>query len=359
MQRTRLRPALSAVVVGPRVVRQRWELDGDAAPLTLALGGLLRRMWSMIEKERLVVPIYIDVNALLDLLASIEGGFSLVEKVTTRTAVTTTSDKSLTSEMGTEFGVPNVLSLLKVRLSGVLSSTKQSEANEQKEAERYHTYGSLLYRLRAFLDDRTLIKRPGESDDVWRSVKPSDFVEVRGVFRPNPLTDSLERVDRLVGIFEILAGSGLMSSSQPSGKSSRKGQKGQNDKKLMKQIRQFLKGILLDIERENIRTFVVETTEQNSFVTVALLFTNYLRDRSMTEINHKEYRLLGKVVRKIEKETDESIDLLRGTGLGGIGKETLDELWGAFNQLEGMNLPEIKSEILGPALEVVPIAIFV
>jgi hypothetical protein len=45
--------------------------------------------------------------------------------------------------------------------------------------------------------------------------------------------------------------------------------------------------------------------------------------------------------------------------LGGIGKETPDELWRVFNQIEEMNLPEIKSEINGPALEVVPIAIFV
>lgn len=33
-------------------------------------------------KADLIVPIYVDTNALLDLLASIEGGFSLVEKVT-------------------------------------------------------------------------------------------------------------------------------------------------------------------------------------------------------------------------------------------------------------------------------------
>ena len=310
----------------------------------------------MIEKESLVVPIYIDVNALLDLLASIEGGFSLVEKVTTSNITATVTDKSLSSKMGTEFGIPNVLSLLKIRFGTSLSSTKQSESNELKEAERYHTYGSLLYRLRSFLDNRRLIKRVSESDDIWNSIQSSDFVEVRGVFRPNPLVDSLEMIDRIIGIFQVLASSGLMSFTDSSGKFS---YRGQNDKKLMKQIRQFIKGILLDVEKEDIRTFIIETTEQYQFTTVAMLFIDYLRDSSMTEISHKEYRLFGKVVRKIEKETNESIDLLRGTGLGGMGKDILDELWNAFNQIEGMNLPKIESEIFGPALEVVPIAIFV
>jgi len=307
-------------------------------------------------KDDLIIPIYIDTNALLDLLASIEGGFSIVEKVTTRTITTTGSDKSVAAEAGTEFGIPNVLSLLKIKLGGSSSSKKQQETGEEKEAERYHTYGSLLYRLRAFLDSENLIKQPYENGEVWKTIEPSDFIQVRGVFRPNPLADSLERIDRLIGILGVFSGLGALSSKRPSAK---RGKNSQSDWKQMKQIRQFLKGILSDIERENMRTFVIDSTGPGQFPTVVLLFTDYLRDQTMTEIGHKEYCLLGKVVRKIEGGPEEAIDLLRGTGLGGIGKETLDELWNAFNQMEEMNLPQVKSEIGGPALEVVPIAIFI
>lgn len=306
-------------------------------------------------KDNLIVPIYVDTNALLDLLASIEGGFSIVEKVTTRTTTTSGSDKSISAEAGTEFGIPNVLNLLKIKLGGSLSSKKQREAGEEKEAERYHTYGSLLYRLRGFLDDEDLIKRPYENDGVWETIEPSDFIEARGVFRPNPLADSLERIDRLIGIFEVVSGLG----SPPKQSSGGRGKGSQSSNKQMKQFRQFFKGILSDIERENTRTFVIDASESNLFPTVVLLFTDYLRDQTMTEISHKEYRLLGKVVRKIEEGTEEAIDLLRGTGLGGIGRETLEDLWSAFNQMEGMNLPEVSSEVSGPALEVVPIAIFI
>ncbi|MBC7078813.1 MAG: hypothetical protein H5T92_11005, partial [Synergistales bacterium] len=235
-----------------------------------------------------------------------------------------------------------------------LSSKKQRETGEEKEAERYHTYGSLLYRLRSFLNDEEVIKRPYENSEVWETIEPSDFVEVHGVFRPNPLADSLERIDRLIGLFEIMSDF----SPQPYSQSSRSQKKGyQDDKKQMGQFRQFLKGLLEDIEKKNTRTFVIDAPEPSQFTTVVLLFTDYLRDQTMAEISYKEYRLLGKVVRKIDSE--KTIDLLRGTGLGGVGRETLKQLWNAFNQMEQMNIPQLKSEISGPALEVVPIAIFI
>ncbi|ABU59736.1 hypothetical protein Rcas_3691 [Roseiflexus castenholzii DSM 13941] len=152
---------------------------------------------------------------------------------------------------------------------------------------------------------------------------PSDFVEIHGLFRPNPIVDSLQRIDRLLGIFEVLSGFIPQVSSQSSGK---KGP--QDEKKQMKLFRQFLQGILADIEAKNTRVFVIDTAEPNQFQVVVLLFADYLRDRTMAEIAYKEYRLLGKVVRKIEQGSDETVDLLRGTALGGVGRETLEQLTG-------------------------------
>lgn len=306
--------------------------------------------------DNLIVPVYVDTNALLDLLASVEGGFSLVEKVSSRSSMSSEKDKSALVEGGTEFGIPNVLSLLKINLGGSLSAKRGEESGEERETVRYHTYGSLLHRLRSYLEAQKMVKTLDVNDDVWESIEASNFIEVKGIVRPNPLADSFGRIDRLIGIVQLVSGFEISSSGQ---QSSGKGGKKLSDKSQMTQIRQFIKGILSDIEKENIRTFVVDIQSQRRGSAVVLLYTNYLRDQTMTEIEHKEYRLLGKVVRKIEKDSEETIDLLRGTGLGGIGKETLDTLLAPFNQLEGMNLPEVKTEVRGPALEIVPIAIFV
>ena len=120
-----------------------------------------------------------------------------------------------------------------------------------------------------------------------------------------------------------------------------------------------MKGIISDIDKDNVRTFVVDIQSPENYRAVALIYTDYLRDQTMTEIEHKEYRLLGKVVRKIEEDSGESIDLLRGTGLGGIDRDMIGTLFSAFNQIDNMDLPEVKPDVFGPALEIVPIAIFV
>jgi len=144
----------------------------------------------------LVIPIYLDTNALLDLLASLEGGFSVVEKVTTRSATSRSSEGAIRAEGGTEFGIPNVLNLLKINVGASVGGKREKQSGEERETERYHTYGSLLYRLRASLDEQGLIKRFDGTDESWDSIQPSDFVELRGVFNPNPLADYLRAVKR-------------------------------------------------------------------------------------------------------------------------------------------------------------------
>jgi hypothetical protein len=302
--------------------------------------------------DKLIIPVYVDTNSLLDLLASIEGGFSLVEKVTSRASISSEKDRSALAETGTEFGIPNVLSLLKIKLGGSVSTKRGEESGEERETERFHTYGSLLHRLRSYLEAEKLVKKLGTKDNIWKSIESSNFVEIRGIVRSNPLADSFGRIDRLISIAQLVSSINI---GQVNGKIG----KAQNDKNQMIQMRQFIKGILSDIEKENIRTFIIDMQSPKGGSAVALLYTNYLRDQTMTEIEHKEYRLLGKVVRKIEEDSGETIDLLRGTGLGGVGKDTLENLLKSFNKLDGMNLPKVKTEITGPALEIVPIAIFI
>jgi len=79
----------------------------------------------------------------------------------------------------------------------------------------------------------------------------------------------------------------------------------------------------------------------------------------MTEIAHKEFTLLGKVVRKLDRGSEEKVKLLRGTGMGSFGKKTLDQFVEAFSNMGDLEFPKPEVEIDGPALEIVPIAVFV
>ena len=304
--------------------------------------------------KELIIPIYIDTNTLLDLLASVEDGFSLVEKVTSRETHDRNTERSFQGEGGTEFGIPNVLSLLKIKLGGSMGTRNSHERTAETQTERFHTYGSLLTRLRAYLYENKLILRSnGRIDEWWQEVRPSSFVELRGVFRPNPLADGLKTMGKVATLSNSMAGL----ANTPSQRSTKQQKPHQNP---LEPIRKMTQDMLADIEKENIRLFVVDLNEDSAIRAVTLLLLDYLRDQSMTEISHKEFTLLGKVVRKLDHNSEEKVKLLQGSGLGSFGKNTLDTFIQAFSSMgEELQFPEIQVEIAGPALEIVPIAIYV
>ena len=87
---------------------------------------------------------------------------------------------------------------------------------------------------------------------------------------------------------------------------------------------------------------------------------DYFSDRNATEIIDGETRVLGKVVRVVRMDSSDSINLLRKTSLARFDSSILNQFKGDFVGMEkhGMKFPEIVTEIKGPALQVIPIAIF-
>lgn len=310
----------------------------------------------------LLLPVYIDTNLLLDLLASVEDGFSLVEKVTTRATLASEQNKTVTAEAGTEFGIPNFLNLLKIKLGGSATSLKTADNAEEIQTERYHTYGSLLHRLRNYLDNQGLIKR-FTGDESWDTIQGADFIEIHGLVRPNPLVDSLEQMKRIARLATIFTGE--QAASQPSSghqakKSSSKTLQSTNSGlNNIRLIINFIDEVLGGVYSTNIRRFVVDIVGPKEGTAVILIFTNYLRDSTLTEISHKEYRILGKVVRKITSSSQRPINLLPGTALDGVGNDIITQLQNAFKASKDFNLPELKPTVSEPALEIVPIAIYV
>jgi hypothetical protein len=318
----------------------------------------------------LIIPIYVDTNALLDLLASIEGGFSVVEKVSTQETSARNTSLEANTSAGTEFGIPNVLSLLKLNLGFTGHASRASEQRQEQETERYHTYGSLFYRLREYLEDQRLIKRMNPDDESWNAIQVADFIELRGVFAPNPLTDALKFIERMIPLIELaksLPGSSADSPVLGPTINKRQGRKKHQstitsispENQQLTQLRSFLRELLQGLENEQVRSFIVSSTDRDSLEAVVVLSLDYLRDKTMTEIYQKEFFLLGKVVRKVEPEEGQPISLLTGTVLGSLGDSIVHKIVDALRSMPDMNLPDIRTEIDGPALEIVPIAVYV
>ena len=115
-----------------------------------------------LTNDELVIPVYLDTNVLLDLLATVEDGFKLVERVTTGQ----TSGKSTERSGDAEFATPSLFNFFKVGFSGKLRRESDQGASETSEAELTHTYGSLLHRLRRYLVNEHLVRTlTPETDD--------------------------------------------------------------------------------------------------------------------------------------------------------------------------------------------------
>jgi len=316
---------------------------------------------------KLIIPVYLDTNALLDLLASIEGGFSIVEKVTSQNTSVTSATKEANASVGAEFGIPNFLNMLKLNI-GIGASGKKEESLEGRavsEKEKYYTYGALFYRLRRYLLENESLKCLGKPDARWADINLSDFVEVHGTLRLNPLVDSLTTMMGLLRYVERFDPLGQLSGQNASAKGSHQSAKGNrsNQPTQIDLFRELAQEMLNDIERGQTRAFVIDIDESPSvdgdLRAVAVLFLDYFRDKTLYEVRDKQYYLLGKVVRKIEAGSDEHVDLLRGSALRAFPEASLTPIFEGLSRTAELNMPQITRRIMGPAIEILPIAIYV
>ena len=104
-------------------------------------------------EEELGIPIYLDTNALLDLLATIGDGFSLMNK----TINYDNEQKSDQSEIKGDFRL-TMQPFIQLGLGGLKSKEKSAAKGNTIETEKYHTYGSLMNNLINNLRTKSKIK---------------------------------------------------------------------------------------------------------------------------------------------------------------------------------------------------------
>ncbi|MBI5670750.1 MAG: hypothetical protein HZC41_22380 [Chloroflexi bacterium] len=331
---------------------------------------------SALQSKDLIIPVYLDTGALLDLIASIEGGFSTVQKVTT----TNTASEAVNVANRSLYAEVNIANFIKIGANPAKKTESSGETGSVLEAERYQTYGSLFYRLRSFLTEKKLLQVVDDNAQTWKVIQPSDFVEVRGIFSPNPFGDWLSIVDRLIPLimsaneneFQSLQGQlesfnsikPIKQTDEDKAKIQQLSQAIQTKKSEiagMVGIRSILAGFKGDVEKEDTRVFIVDVRGQSPYQIVVNLFTEYLRDRSTAELANKSFVVLGKVIQKLDSDNDGSIKLLKGTGLGGLSSSFLNNLFESVNNSTGemFDLPKIFTEVRSPAMQLVPIAIYI
>jgi hypothetical protein len=90
---------------------------------------------------------------------------------------------------------------------------------------------------------------------------------------------------------------------------------------------------------------------------VVSLFTDFLRDRMGNELSNGNFRMLGKVYRKVNGS--QSLDLLEKSSLNAIEDEIIKSLFEEQMKEKGLKLPRWYRHIEAPAMGLIPIAVYI
>lgn len=303
------------------------------------------------EATDLCVPIYLNQQIVFDLLAVLEDGFSQLAVVKT----SATEEESKKSGIGGSIGVSNVFGLLGVSFGGERGREKEAKEQTEVSREKVHTPTSLFAKLRQIIDERKLLNKMQTQDqkDIEK-LKGGQFVEFRAVLKKNPLVDTIEGFKQLMQMAVLLPATG--SGAQKGGKQGKVAHPQNSDQMAIKQLEVMLAGLT----QSNSLEIIGEMLDIRGVKAVLSAKLDYFSDRNASEIIDGEFRVLGKVIRVIGVNSEDSIDLLRKTSFGRLGPSILKQLADSFEAVkEGdIKFPKLVTEIKGPAIQIIPISIF-
>ena len=300
-----------------------------------------------IRASDLPIVLYLNQRLTFDVLASLDGGFS--HFTTIQTTFAGESSREMAGEA--KLGVSNVFALLGVGFSG--SRRIGQKQSESATREIIHTPASLFARLRKDLRDRRLVHEISNSSDL-EEIQPGEFVEFEATLRRVPLIELLSAFSQIMSLMEQVKQTNDQTTT-------RLGQrrKANRDQRTQTQdgtdsIKQQIELFQSAVTAEGSEDLIAEVSEMRVILTTEL---KYFIDPSMNDTIDGTFRVLGKATRIIHNN-DEGISLLRKTALGKFGN-LVGELGLAMANMQdtGFNGP-IETEIRGPAMQVIPIAIF-
>jgi hypothetical protein len=290
---------------------------------------------------KLIVPVYLNQRLVFDLLAMLQGGISTVTAVTK----TESSNSSSQEKAGAAFGLSQAFStLLKIDISGETSKSKKNGEESRVSEERVHTPASLFYQLRNIMLERNLLKLL--SPEV--SPEPGDIVEFEASLKRNPIVETMDTLSEMMNMAILFDDKG---GQQKGAKRNQESEYHKIQKQMMAFSETLKTGDTIDLTADNLST---------SHAAVITLETGYLNDPMMSDLVDGKFRVLGKVIRSLDS-SNESISLIRKTALSKMPAPLLGKVFGQLATLgteQGFGIPSLTLEIPGPAIQVLPVAIY-
>lgn len=296
----------------------------------------------MTEQIKLIHPIYLDVPMLISFAAAVEGGIAYSSEVSKETHTGSSSD----ARVAGKFGLSSLFNrIFDSSLSIEANIEKSNEEKALKTETRGHTEASIAILLYDKLCKNKSIDQPKEIDEL-ENLTPGTLVELTGKIEKNAVDTVIDYIDAI----DILSN---LSTTNTKTKGSKK-TVAKNNQTPLSNMREILDK---DRRRTPISNVLLRCTQPSKCTAVVTLRTAYLRDLTLSELHKNTVRVIGKITRVIKD--GESMSAFENYGMALLKSDMLNK---AFEELS--NNDEIRAEfsdveINGPAIQVLPLMVFV
>ncbi|MEU5000898.1 hypothetical protein [Streptomyces sp. NPDC021622] len=315
---------------------------------------------------QLAHPLYLDVQMMVSFLAYLEGGVHISSEETLQ------KEKIRNGQVGGDerVSLPSLGALLGLEASINAERGRHVAESAETRVARHHTAASLFNGLYGFLHGDGAISSL-ENHEQLTNVEPGAFVKLSGRYMGNPLEEMLAMFGQMMAYMEEMAQGAEESRSQrsagrrsgnPQARESASHQEDNSYAETVRQFRQFDQSVEMRILRKMkeeldscpIHDVVLETS---SGVKAVLTVASEYYDEAVAEkLSSGDFIVLGKVTRVLRE--GESINLSRRTVVGKMGDQQ-DSLVDAMANLPGFSLQSSDPVVRFPAVQILPMAIFV
>lgn len=321
-------------------------------------------------------PLYLDVPMMVSFLAYLQGGVAWSEEETRRA-----EEKNEASGKATgRFKFP-LAGLLGMELGAEAGGATTRDTLVENTAARHHTVASLFNALYQYLHEDGQVVTVTAASQLTE-LKAGQLIEVEGEYLGNPLAAVLSMLQQLLPYMEEDEESGDGQGTSPTRTTPRSKQKsGSRTPARMpggeELARQFIQAAALEAQKAQTRSqkqgmrFMVRMAEDmksapvhdvvirvaDELRAVLTVSTEFYSETTSEYLREGQFTVLGKVTRVLGGS--EAINLTRRTVLGVAGEKMVSELLGKVNEAEGFDFKVDDPIVKAPAVQILPMAIFI
>ena len=261
-----------------------------------------------ITSDQLIIPVYLNEKTVLDMLAIIEDGFSMVSEVTSSNQDASSSTGKLSGGISTKAILDK---LLKIQLEGSFQKDKSTSSGVDTKLEKVHTNVSLLSKFRSELIDGNLLTcKAGDKLDI-SNINAGDFIEIEGELQKNPMIDIMEK---FIDVFRM---ADIFTDKPQLGNKKVASEKKAANNVTVRQMQSFLN----ELKHTGTVDFILESSGGTAVLSAQ---EQYLANDNISELIGGTFKVLGKIIR-VCREDEDGINLLRKTTLNILDNTTREQ----------------------------------